>query len=156
MYRGGKMKLSTKGRYGVRAMVDLASNYGGAPVSIKTISKRENLSEYYLEQLFSPLRRANVIRSIRGAQGGYVLCKPPNEITVGDIMTILEGPIEIADCIDGVECDSSDCCATKAVWEKIKNSIDSVMNSITLQDIINDHEAIKNKKSSIKIADRSE
>jgi len=150
------MKLSTKGRYGVRAMVDLASNYGGAPVSIKTISRRENLSEYYLEQLFSPLRRANVIRSIRGAQGGYVLCKPPNEITVGDIMTILEGPIEIADCIDGVECDSSDCCATKAVWEKIKNSIDSVMNSITLQDIMDDYKAIKDKKSGIKITDRSE
>lgn len=150
------MKLSTKGRYGVRAMVDLAANYGGAPVSIKTISKRENLSEYYLEQLFSPLRRANIIRSIRGAQGGYVLCKPPSEITVGDIMTILEGPIEIADCIDGVECSSSECCATKAVWEKIKNSIDSVMNSITLQDIIDDHRAIQNKKSGIKIADRSE
>lgn len=150
------MKLSTKGRYGVRAMVDLASNYGGAPISIKTISKRENLSEYYLEQLFSPLRRANIIRSIRGAQGGYVLCKPPNEITVGDIMTILEGPIEIADCIDGVECDTSDCCATKAVWEKIKNSIDSVMDSITLQDIIDDYEASKNKKSGIRIADRSE
>lgn len=150
------MKLSTKGRYGVRAMVDLASNYGDAPVSIKTISKRENLSEYYLEQLFSPLRRANIIRSIRGAQGGYVLCKPPSEITVGDIMTILEGPIEIADCIDGVDCESADCCATKAVWEKIKNSIDDVMNSITLQDILDDYEVIKNKKSSIKIVDRSE
>ena len=150
------MKLSTKGRYGVRAMVELASNYGGAPVSIKTISKKENLSEYYLEQLFSPLRRANIIRSIRGAQGGYVLCKPPSEITVGDIMTILEGPIEIADCIDGIECDSSDCCATKVVWEKIKNSIDSVMNSITLQDIMDDYKAIKDKKSGIKITDRSE
>ncbi|AQR93897.1 MULTISPECIES: RrF2 family transcriptional regulator [Clostridium] len=150
------MKLSTKGRYGVRAMVELAANYGGAPVSIKAISKKENLSEYYLEQLFSPLRRANVIRSIRGAQGGYVLCKPPREITVGDIMTILEGPVEIADCIDGVECDSSDCCATKAVWEKIKNSIDSVMNSITLQDILDDHEALQKKNSGIKIADRSE
>lgn len=150
------MKLSTKGRYGVRAMVELASNYGGAPVSIKTISKRENLSEYYLEQLFSPLRRANLIRSIRGAQGGYVLCKPPSEITVGDIMTILEGPIEIADCTDGVECDNVDCCATKRVWEKIKKSIDDVMNSITLQNIIDDHEAIMKKDSGIKIADRSE
>ena len=67
------MKLSTKGRYGVRAMVALALSYGGTPMSIKTISKKENLSEYYLEQLFSPLRRANLIRSIRGAQGGYVL-----------------------------------------------------------------------------------
>ena len=150
------MKLSTKGRYGVRAMVDLASNYGGAPVSIKTISKRENLSEYYLEQLFSPLRRANIIRSIRGAQGGYVLCKSPAEITVGDIMTILEGPIEIADCIDGVECDSVDSCATKAVWEKIKKSIDDVMNSITLQDIIDDYEIMKKKNNGIKIANRSE
>lgn len=150
------MKLSTKGRYGVRAMVDLASSYGGAPVSIKTISKRENLSEYYLEQLFSPLRRANVIRSIRGAQGGYILCKPPREITVGDIMTILEGPIEVADCIDGVECESSDSCATKAVWEKIKRSIDDVMNSITLQDIIDDYEAAKKSKGGIKIAGRSE
>lgn len=150
------MKLSTKGRYGVRAMVYLASNYGGAPVSIKTISQKENLSEYYLEQLFSPLRRANVIRSIRGAQGGYVLCKPPKDITVGDIMTILEGPVEIADCIDGVDCDTSDCCATKAVWEKIKNSIDGVMNSITLQSILDDYEAIKNKKSGIKIVDRSD
>jgi Rrf2 family cysteine metabolism transcriptional repressor len=149
------MKLSTKGRYGVRAMVELASNYGGAPVSIKTISKKENLSEYYLEQLFSPLRRANIIRSIRGAQGGYVLCKPPNEITVGDIMTILEGPIEIADCIDGIECDNSDCCATKAVWEKIKDSIDSVMNSITLKNILDDNEIMKNKKNGINIADRS-
>lgn len=137
-------------------MVDLASNYGGAPVSIKTISKRENLSEYYLEQLFSPLRRANIIRSIRGAQGGYVLCKSPSEITVGDIMTILEGPIEIADCIDGVECDSVDSCATKAVWEKIKKSIDDVMNSITLQDIIDDYEIMKKKKNGIKIANRSE
>lgn len=150
------MKLSTKGRYGVRAMVDLASNYGGAPVSIKTISKRENLSEYYLEQLFSPLRRANLIRSIRGAQGGYVLCKSPDEITVGDIMTILEGPIEIADCIDGVECDNVESCATKMVWEKIKKSIDDVMNSITLQDIINDYEILKKKNNGIKIANRSE
>ncbi|SFC71243.1 RrF2 family transcriptional regulator [Clostridium uliginosum] len=147
------MKLSTKGRYGVRAMVDLAFNYGSPPISIKTISKRQDLSEYYLEQLFSPLRKANIIRSIRGAQGGYVLCRPPSEITVGDIMRVLEGPIEIADCIDGVECSNVDSCATKLLWQKIKDSIDDVMNSITLKDIIDDYE---NKKSSIKILDRSE
>lgn len=150
------MKLSTKGRYGVRAVVELAVNYGGAPVSIKTISKRQNLSEYYLEQLFSPLRRANVIRSIRGAQGGYVLCKHPSEITVGDIMTILEGPIEVADCIDGFKCDSEECCATKYVWEKIKKSIDDVMNSITLQDIVDDYNEILRKQNVIHIVDRSE
>ena len=145
------MKLSTKGRYGVRAMAELAAHYGGAPISIKTRSKEQNLSEYYLEQLFSPLRRANVIRSIRGAQGGYVLCKDPSEITVGDIMTILEGPIEIADCIDGYQCDSEHSCATKFIWEKIKNSIDNVMNSISLQDIVDNYEEIKKKNEKIQI-----
>lgn len=147
------MKLSTKGRYGVRAMAELAAHYGGAPISIKTISKEQNLSEYYLEQLFSPLRRANVIRSIRGAQGGYVLCKHPSEITVGDIMTILEGPIEIADCIDGYSCDSEHSCATKFVWEKIKSSIDDVMNSITLQDIVDNYETLKKESGKIKIVE---
>lgn len=148
------MKLSTKGRYGVRAMVELAANYGEPPVSIKTISKRQNLSEYYLEQLFSPLRRANLIRSIRGAQGGYVLARSPEEITVGDIMTVLEGPIEIADCIDGLKCDSEGYCATKFVWGKIKRSIEDVMNSITLQDIIEEYNNAD--KSKISIVDGSE
>ena len=96
------MKLSTKGRYGVKAMVDLAIHYGDAPVSIKTISNRQSISEYYLEQLFSPLRKAKLITSIRGAQGGYVLGREPKDIKVSDIMYVLEGPIEIADCIEGV------------------------------------------------------
>jgi Rrf2 family transcriptional regulator, cysteine metabolism repressor len=150
------MKLSTKGRYGVRAMVALASSYGSTPISIKTISKKENLSEYYLEQLFSPLRRANLIRSIRGAQGGYVLCKAPSEITVGDIMTVLEGPIEVADCIDGIGCASEHDCTTKALWAKIKKSIDDVLNSITLQDIVDDYEKTKEKKNGIQIVDGSD
>ncbi|MGG7186060.1 RrF2 family transcriptional regulator, partial [Clostridium butyricum] len=113
-------------------------------------------SEYYLEQLFSPLRRANIIRSIRGAQGGYVLCKAPSEITVGDIMTILEGPIEIADCIDGYACDSEHSCATKFVWEKIKNSIDDVMNSISLQDIVDNYEKIEKESGKIKLVEECE
>lgn len=150
------MKLSTKGRYGVRAMVALALNYNGTPMSIKTISQKENLSEYYLEQLFSPLRRANLIRSIRGAQGGYVLCKEPSKITVGDIMTVLEGPVEVADCIDGLGCSSEYECTTKAVWAKVKKSIDDVLNSITLQNIIDDYEKAKIEREKIKIADGSD
>lgn len=150
------MKLSTKGRYGVKAMVDLAIHYGDAPVSIKTISKRQNISEYYLEQLFSPLRKAGLIKSIRGAQGGYVLNKTPDEIRVSDVMYVLEGPIEIAECIDGVECNNVDFCATRLLWEKIKNSIDEVMYSITLQDIANDFEIMKSKNEKIKIVNRSE
>ncbi|GAB6169952.1 Rrf2 family transcriptional regulator [Clostridium carnis] len=150
------MKLSTKGKYGVKAMVDLAIHYGESPVSIKTISQRQNISEYYLEQLFSPLRRAKLIKSIRGAQGGYVLNKKPSDIKVSDIMYVLEGPIEISDCIEGSECNNIDCCATRFLWEKIKKSIDEVMENITLQDIVNDYKKIKDKNEEIKILKRSE
>lgn len=143
------MKLSTKGRYGVKAMVELAIHYGGTPLSIKIISQRQGISEYYLEQLFSPLRKAKLINSIRGAQGGYVLGREPKEIKVSDIMYVLEGPIEIAECIDGVNCDNVDCCATRLLWTKIKNSIDDVMEGITLQDIVDDYNKIKEKNESL-------
>lgn len=150
------MKLSTKGRYGVKAMVDLAIHYGLGPVSIKTISERQNISEYYLEQLFSPLRKAKLLKSIRGAQGGYILNKDPKEIKVSDIMEILEGPVEIAECIDGVVCDNLDCCATRLLWKKIKESIDEVMESVTLQDIVDDYNSMKTKNSLIKMEKRSD
>ncbi|MEW8955546.1 Rrf2 family transcriptional regulator [Clostridium sp.] len=144
------MKLSTKGKYGVKAMVDLAIHYKGSPVSIKSISKRQHISEYYLEQLFSPLRKSGLIKSIRGAQGGYVLNKAPEEITVADIMNVLEGPIEISDCVDSTTCSNIDCCATRLLWEKIKNSIDSVMESVTLRDIVDDYNSMAENKSIIK------
>ena len=150
------MKLSTKGRYGVKAMVDLAIHYGGSPVSIKSISQRQNISEYYLEQLFSQLRKAGLIKSIRGAQGGYVLNRTPDLIKVSDVMYVLEGPIEIAECIDGVECNNVDYCATRLLWAKIKNSIDEVMESITLQDITNDFNLMREKSEKLKIVNRSE
>ena len=150
------MKLSTKGRYGVKAMVDLAIHYGDAPVSIKTISNRQSISEYYLEQLFSPLRKAKLITSIRGAQGGYVLAKEPKEIKISEIMNILEGPVEVADCIDKASCDSIDCCATRLLWTKIKNSIDEVIESITLQDIVDDYNEMKYKNSLLELKRREE
>ena len=134
------MKLSTKGRYGVKAMVDLAIHYGGSPVSIKSISQRQNISEYYLEQLFSSLRKAKLIKSIRGAQGGYILNRQPEDITVSDIIEVLEGPIEISDCL----------------WKKIKTSIDEVTNSVTLKDIVEDYKAMKEKNEALKIVSRSE
>ncbi|HAB61410.1 MAG TPA: transcriptional regulator [Lachnospiraceae bacterium] len=133
------MKLSTKGRYGVKAMVDLAINYGKSPISIKSISSRQNISEYYLEQLFSVLRKAELIKSIRGANGGYILAKDPKEITVYQVLEVLEGPIEISTCLDSDGCNNIDCCATRIVWKKIKDSIDSVTMAITLQDIVDDY-----------------
>ncbi|MDZ4991551.1 Rrf2 family transcriptional regulator [Clostridium perfringens] len=150
------MKLSTKGRYGVKAMVDLAINYGGSPVSIKSISQRQNISEYYLEQLFSSLRKAKLIKSIRGAQGGYILNRLPEEITVADIMEVLEGPIEISECLEDVVCSNVDCCATRLLWKKIKTSIDEVTNSVTLKDIVEDYKAMKEKSEALKIVSRSE
>ena len=139
------MKLSTKGRYGVKAMVDLAIHYGESPISIKSISQRQGISEYYLEQLFSALRKAKLIKSIRGAQGGYVLNKLSEEITVADIMEVLEGPIEISDCVEGTTCNNGNCCATRLVWQKIKTSIEDVTTSVTLKDIVNDYNEINNK-----------
>ena len=139
------MKLSTKGRYGVKAMVDLEIHYGESPISIKSISQRQGISEYYLEQLFSALRKAKLIKSIRGAQGGYVLNKLPEEITVADIMEVLEGPIEISDCVEGTTCNNGNCCATRLVWQKIKTSIEDVTTSVTLKDIVNDYNEINNK-----------
>lgn len=139
------MKLSTKGRYGVKAMVDLAVHNDNNPVSIKSISERQNISEYYLEQLFSPLRKEGIIKSIRGAQGGYMLGKDPREITVYDIITVLEGPIEISDCIENESCDNIDCCATRHLWQKIKNSIDNVTKNTTLNDIVEDYNKLNNR-----------
>ncbi|WP_035290828.1 Rrf2 family transcriptional regulator [Clostridium sp. KNHs214] len=139
------MKLSTKGRYGVKAMVDLAIHYGKNPVSIKSISERQDISEYYLEQLFSPLRKAKLIKSIRGAQGGYVLNREPKDITIFDIMEVLEGLIEISGCLEGNKCNNIECCATRLLWKKIKESIDSVTTSVTLQDIVDDYKRINEK-----------
>lgn len=140
------MKLSTKTRYGVKAMLDLATNTNNSPISIKSIAERQKISESYLEQLFSCLRKAKLIKSIRGAQGGYILAKNPNEITVWDIMNILEGPIEISNCLDSDECNNIDYCATRLLWSKIKQSIDDVTKSITLQDMLDDALSMRQKK----------
>ncbi len=137
------MKLSTKGRYGMKAMVDLAINYGGEPVSIKVIAERQNISEYYLEQLFAQLRKAGLIQSVRGALGGYSLNKPPAEISVSDIMNVLEGSVEISECIDEANCSNIDCCATRLLWVKIKDSIDQVFQSTALADIVVDYNKLK-------------
>lgn len=136
------MKLSTKGRYGVKAMFELAINHGLAPVSIKTIAKRQNISDYYLEQLFSSLRKADLVKSIRGAQGGYVLSREPKDISASDILNVLEGPIEISDCIvddESHSCNKADCCSTRLLWRKISDSVNNVINTTTLQDMVDDY-----------------
>lgn len=145
------MKLSTKGRYGVKAMVDLAINYGAQPISIKSISERQHISEYYLEQLFSSLRKSGLIKSIRGARGGYVLNRAPEEITVAEVMYVLEGPIEISDCLENGTCNNIECCATRLLWERVKNSLDSVLKSTSLSDMVSDYNNMQKGIKGVKI-----
>ncbi|MBM7868819.1 Rrf2 family protein [Clostridium pascui] len=141
------MKLSTKGQYGVKAMVDLAINYSKEPISIKSISERQNISEYYLEQLFSSLRKADLIKSIRGAQGGYILSREPKDITVSEIMNVLEGPLKLSECLQDGECSNIKVCSTRLLWARIKESIDQVTKTTTLQDMVDDYNNLMaNKK----------
>ncbi|MBC7087220.1 MAG: Rrf2 family transcriptional regulator [Tissierellales bacterium] len=140
------MKLSTKGRYGLMAMYQLAMAYGEGPISIKSIADEEDLSENYLEQLFSTLKKNGLVVSSRGAYGGYMLTRHPKDITVGEILRSLEGENYPADCVssDGFECKKEDMCVTKVVLAKIKSGIDQVIDSITLQDMIEDANMVKN------------
>ena len=142
------MKLSTKGRYGVKAMFELARNYGNEPLSIKAIAEKQSISEYYLEQLFGSLRKAGLITSSRGAMGGYVLSRDPSEISVADILNVLEGPIEISECItdDEMNCSNAHYCATRLLWMKISSSVNDVINSVTLMDMVNDYKQMNEGK----------
>lgn len=138
----GNMRLSTKGRYGLKAMFDLALHYGEGPISLASISERQDISLSYLEQLVASLRKSGYVNSIRGAQGGYELKIEPDSITVGDILIVLEGQLAPVSCVkngDEEHCKKSGECVTRAVWQKIHNSISEVVDSITLQDMINDY-----------------
>jgi Rrf2 family cysteine metabolism transcriptional repressor len=124
------VKISTKGRYGLTIMMELANHYGEGPVSLKSIAQRHELSEHYLEQLVAPLRNAGLVKSIRGAYGGYVLAKAPEEISAGDIIRVLEGPIS------PVEFAEEEDPAKRHLWLRIRDSISAVLDSTTLKDLI--------------------
>src|SRR5690554_6147172 len=129
-------------------MFDLAVRYGQGPISINEISKRQYISEPYLEQLFAGLRKAGLITSIRGAQGGYVLAHHPKDITVGNVIRVLEGPIAPTDCVmekDPTFCEKSNICVTKDIWMQIRDSINKIIDGISLADMVENYE---NKLSS--------
>ncbi len=137
------LKVSTKGRYGLRAIVDLAVHNKDGQVSLKSVAERQGLSENYLEQLFSSLKKSGLVKSIRGAQGGYLLAKSPEDISVGDVLRSLEGTLCPVDCIDieaPVNCDKADICVTAAVWAKIRDKINEVVDSISISDLVIDYE----------------
>lgn len=136
------MILSTKGRYGLKAIFELSLNYGSGPVSLKKISEKYNISENYLEQLFTKLRRSGYIETIRGAQGGYLLAKDPKDLTVGMILRTLEGEMTTSDCLSKEVCARESICATRIILEKIEKSISDVIDNITLADMYEEHKSI--------------
>ena len=131
------MKLSTRSRYGTRMMLDLAQHYNKGPVQIGQIAKRQDISVKYLEQLVIPLKKAKFIESVRGPKGGHMLAKGPREITVGQVVEVLEGDMHLAVCLGDPElCERSEDCLIRDTWEKATKAMFDKLNSITLAKII--------------------
>ena len=146
------MKLSTKGRYGLRALIDLALYSENETVSIASISARQNISESYLEQLIAKLRKAGLVTSVRGAGGGYRLAKPAAEISVGDILRALEGSLDPVECPGLKEesgCDGSEFCVTKYVWQRINDSINQTVDEIKLDQLIEESRNVRDTAGTI-------
>ena len=149
------MKLSTRARYGLKALIDLGLHCETEAVSIQSIASRQNISDSYLEQLMAKLRKADIVTSVRGAQGGYILKRSPKDISVGDVLRALEGDLRPVDCLaiedeNETHCENADLCVTKYVWTRISESINDTVNSITLQDLLNQN---KEKNSDERICD---
>ena len=140
------MKLSTKGRYGLRAILDIALNQNTGPVTIYSIAQRQEISDRYLEQLLTSLRKNGLIKSIRGFQGGYILNKEPQDITVGDVIRALEGPIAPVECVDDNRqglCSRMELCVTRKVWEDLRKTMNEVLDSYTLEDLVRESQKPK-------------
>ena len=131
------MKLSTRGRYGTRAMTELAANYGKGPMMLEEISSRQQISRRYLEHIFADLKAAGLVRGLRGPRGGYVLTRDPREIPVSEIVAAVEGSLSIADCLeDEYRCEMASRCRTRALWQEVNKAIMKVLKSKTLAELL--------------------
>ena len=142
------MKLSTKGRYGLRALIDLALYSEFEPVSIQSIARRQNIYESYLEQLVRKLRTAGLVVSVRGAGGGYQLSRPASEISVGDVLRALEGNLEAVACAGNHEesgCSGADQCVTRFVWQRINESITQAVDTMWLDQLVEESRKLRDK-----------
>jgi Rrf2 family protein len=138
------MKLSTKGRYGVRLMIDLAAHYGEGSILLREIAKREEISEKYLSNLVNPLKAAGLVEATRGVHGGYVLGKAPTAITIREIVEVLEGPLCLVECVEKpAACDRSVRCITHDLWRETADGMTQVLGKYTLADMV---ERQKNKR----------
>lgn len=132
------MKISTKGRYGLRMMIDLAEKYSDRLIPLKDIAARQEISDKYLEQIINQLNKANLVKSVRGSQGGYKLSRHPKDITVGEILRVLEGSLSPVYCADdcGETCERAKECKTLDLWIEMKNAIEKIVDNKTLLQIL--------------------
>ncbi len=131
------MKISTRIRYGTRALLQLASRYGEGPIELKDIAKNEDISLKYLEQLIVPLRTSGLVKSVRGSKGGYALAKSPSQIRLRDLVEALEGPVNLVDCLrNPEECQRAPFCVSREVWGQVSQAIAGIFDSITLEDMV--------------------
>ena len=131
------MKISTRIRYGTRALLQLASRYGEGPIELKDIAKNESISLKYLEQLIVPLRTSGLVKSVRGSKGGYALAKSPSQIRLRDLVEALEGPVNLVDCLrNPEECLRAPSCVSREIWGQISEAITGIFQSITLEDMV--------------------
>ncbi len=137
------MKISTKGRYALRLMIDLAEHSDEGYIPLKDISKRQEISKKYLEQIIAIVNKPDIIRANRGSQGGYKLAKSPSQYTVGDILRMTEGSLSPVDCVDQnpIDCPRSADCPTLSVWQNLSKVINEYLDSVTLQDILDEQQA---------------
>jgi Rrf2 family transcriptional regulator, cysteine metabolism repressor len=130
------MKISTKGRYGIRAMLELALHYSDSPIMVKDIARRQSISERYLEQLLLLLKVAGFVKASRGTHGGFILSRPPSEIKLNTIINALEGPISLVDCVDAPDLyPKASYCAMHDIWLEVGKAMDEVLESITLKEL---------------------
>lgn len=139
------MRISTKGRYGLRAMVDIAENSAKGHVTLTSIAERQDVSQSYLEQVFSALRKAALVKSVKGAQGGYFLADDASRITAAQVLKALEGNLSVTDGEDTHEdmANSMQYCIAKNVWDKIDERIENILEDITIEDLVNKHRSIR-------------
>ena len=131
------MRISTKIRYGARAMLELASHYGEGPIELKEIARKEDISLKYLEQVINPLRAAGLVKSIRGSKGGYSLAKPPSQICLYDVVETLEGALNLVECLhDSKACQRTPLCVTRDIWKEVSDAISQIFYSVTLEDMV--------------------
>lgn len=141
------VKLSTKGRYGTRAGLELALRYNSGPIMVREIAASQDISMRYLEHILNTLRSSGLVKSTRGAKGGYELSKAPSEITLGDIVRTLEGPMDIVACTNGKDCPKASECVMYTVWKDVKESIENILDNITLEDLVERHTKLIGNKN---------